>query len=106
MLVDQALRFVFGVLLKKKCEVVRHLDEFSSIIDNQLSHHRISIIYSDGGGEYTSDEFKAPFTARGITQKFTNADSPEENQLAEKANEYVFNKVRANPALSGLPIFL
>ncbi len=104
--IDQASRYIFGKLLKSKDAAVLHLNELTSELDNQRRDSRISNIYSDGGGEYTSATFKAACTSRGISQKFTNADTPEENHLAEKTNEYVFNKVRVYMTLSGLPATL
>ncbi|KAF0740163.1 hypothetical protein Ae201684_004397 [Aphanomyces euteiches] len=100
---DHASRFIFACLLKSKDETVLHLDELTSELDNQRRDSRISNIYSDGGGEYTSASFRAACTARGIKQKFTNAHTPEENHLAEKTNEYLFNKVRVYMTMSGLP---
>ncbi|KAH9095102.1 hypothetical protein LEN26_017922, partial [Aphanomyces euteiches] len=103
MFVDQASRFIFGKLLKTKGDAIHHLDDLTSKLDNQLPDSRISNLYTDGGGEYASSTFKAACQSRGITQKFTNAESPEENHLAEKTNEYVFNKIRVYMTLSGLP---
>ncbi|RHZ18335.1 hypothetical protein DYB37_009270 [Aphanomyces astaci] len=60
------------------------------------------MLHTDGGGEYTSSAFKAACLARGIRQKFTNVETPEENHLAEKANEFVF-KIRTYLTISGLP---
>ena len=91
--IDHASRFIFGRLLKTKDEVVIHLDELTSELDNQRRDSRISNVHSDDGGEYTSSNFRAACYARGIRQKFTNAHTPEENHLAEKTNEYLFNKV-------------
>ncbi|KAH9111146.1 hypothetical protein LEN26_013118 [Aphanomyces euteiches] len=94
MFVDQASRYIFGKLLKKKNETTTHFTELTAHLDNQLRDSRIANIYTDGGGEYTSQEFRAACLSRGVTQKFTNADTPEENNLAEKTNEFVFNKIR------------
>ncbi|KAF0726422.1 hypothetical protein Ae201684P_021073 [Aphanomyces euteiches] len=106
MFVDQASRYIFGKLLKKKNETTTHFTELTAHLDNQLRDSRIANIYTDGGGEYTSQEFRAACLSRGVTQKFTNADTPEENHLAEKTNEFVFNKIRVYMTLSGLPATL
>ncbi|KAH9103709.1 hypothetical protein AeMF1_020023 [Aphanomyces euteiches] len=103
MFIDQASRFIFGKLLKTKDDTILHLEELTSTIDGELQDSRISTLYSDGGGEYTSATFKAACLSRGIKQKFTNTDTPEENHLAEKGNEMVFNKIRVYITLSGLP---
>ncbi|RHY22600.1 hypothetical protein DYB32_009452, partial [Aphanomyces invadans] len=106
MFIDQASRFVFGRLLKKKDATITHLDELTTLLDNQLPDARIGTLYTDGGGEYTGATFKAACLSRGILQKFTNAECPEENHLAEKTNEFVFNKIRVYLTLSGLPTTL
>ncbi|KAH9150923.1 hypothetical protein AeRB84_006344 [Aphanomyces euteiches] len=103
MFIDQASRCIFGKLLKTKDDAIIHLEELTTTIDGQLQDSRISTLYSDGGGEYTSAAFKAACLSRGIRQNFTNADTPEENHLAEKGNEMVFNKIRVYMTLSGLP---
>ncbi|KAH9182462.1 hypothetical protein AeNC1_015563 [Aphanomyces euteiches] len=103
MFVDQASRYIFGQLLRTKADAILHLNEITTKLDNQLPDSRISNLYTDGGGEYASSTFKAACHSRGITQKFTNAETPEENHLAEKTNEYVFNKIRVYMTLCGLP---
>jgi len=106
MFIDQASRFVFGRLLKKKHEAVHHLDELTSTVANQVADTRIGRLVTDSGGEYTGDVFRASCEARGIKQLSTNAHTPEENHLAEKTNEYVFNKVRVLMTMTGLPTTL
>ncbi|KAF0727747.1 hypothetical protein Ae201684_014263 [Aphanomyces euteiches] len=103
MFIDQASRYIFGQLLKTKADAILHLNDVTTKLDNQLPDSRISNLYTDGGGEYASSTFRAACQSRGITQKFTNTETPEENHLAEKTNEHVFNKVRIYMTLSGLP---
>ncbi|RHZ39671.1 hypothetical protein DYB26_014732, partial [Aphanomyces astaci] len=55
-----------------------------------------------GVGSTQAPRSKPPAIARGIRQKFTNVETPEENHLAEKANEFVF-KIRTYLTISGLP---
>ncbi|KAF0757313.1 hypothetical protein AaE_004305 [Aphanomyces astaci] len=88
MFIDQASRYIFGKLLKTKDDVILHLDALVSDLNSQLPHARVRMLHTDGGGEYTSSAFKAACLARGIRQKFTNVETPEENHLAEKANEF------------------
>jgi len=103
MLIDQASRLIFGRLLKKKHEAVHHLDELTTTLSNQVPDARIGRLVTDSGGEYTGSVFRASCEARGIRQLFTNAHAPEESHLAEKSNEYVFNKVRVLMTMTGLP---
>jgi transposase InsO family protein len=103
MFIDQASRYVFGKLLKTKDDTTLHLDEITSTLDARLPGARVRMLHTDGGGEYTGHAFRAACSARGIVQKFTNAETPEESHLAEKTNEYVFNKIRTYLTITGLP---
>ncbi|RHZ09113.1 hypothetical protein DYB31_005795 [Aphanomyces astaci] len=103
MFIDQASRYIFGKLLKTKDDTILHLDALVSDLNSQLPHARVRMLHTDGGEEYTSSAFKAACLARGIRQKFTNVETPEENYLAEKANEFVFNKIRTYLTISSLP---
>ncbi|RHY74998.1 hypothetical protein DYB30_013091, partial [Aphanomyces astaci] len=103
MFIDQASRYIFGKLLKTKDDTILYLDALMSDLNSQLPHTRVRMLHTDGGGEYTSSAFKAACLARGIRQKFTNVETPAENHLAEKANEFVFNKIRTYLTISGLP---
>jgi len=103
MFIDQASRYVFGKLIKTKDDAILHLDDITSTLDSRLPGARVRMLHTDGGGEYTGHAFRAACSARGIVQKFTNADTPEENHLAEKTNEYVFNKIRTYLTMTGLP---
>ena len=105
MYIDQASRFIWGRLLTTKDDATLHLGELADSMTSEHPDIRIRRLYTDGGGEYTSATFRAACDARGITQKFTNKESPEENHLAEKANEYVFNKIRVLLTMTGLPLW-
>ncbi|RHY52496.1 hypothetical protein DYB38_011721, partial [Aphanomyces astaci] len=102
MFIDQASRYIFGKLLKTKDDTILHLDALVSDLNSQLPHARVRMLHTDGGEECTSSAFKAACLARGIHQKFTNVETPEENHLAEKANEFVFNKIRTYLTISSL----
>ncbi|RLO01397.1 hypothetical protein DYB28_004572, partial [Aphanomyces astaci] len=103
MFIDQASRYIFGKLLNTKDDTILHLDALVSDLNSQIPHTRVRMLHTDGGGEYTSSAFKAACLARGIRQKFTNVETPAENHLAEKANEFVFSKIRTYLTISGLP---
>jgi len=50
MFINQAFRFVFGRLLKKKHEAVHRLDELTSTVANQVADTRIGRLVTDSGG--------------------------------------------------------
>ncbi|RHY79828.1 hypothetical protein DYB26_005045, partial [Aphanomyces astaci] len=103
MFIDQASRHIFGKLLKTKDDTILHVDALVSDLNSQLPHTCVRMLHTNGGGEYTSSAFKAACLARGIRQKFANVETPEENHLAEKANEFVFKQIRTYLTISGLP---
>ena len=49
---------------------------------------------SDGGGEYTSKEFKQYLKEEGIIQKITPPYTPQRNGVAERFNRTIIEKVR------------
>ncbi|RQM20006.1 hypothetical protein B5M09_012057, partial [Aphanomyces astaci] len=93
MFIDKASRYIFGKLLKAKDATILHLDALVSDLNSQLPHTRVRMLHTDGVGSTQAPRSKLPAIARGIRQKFTNVETPEENHLAEKANEFVF-KIR------------
>ena len=50
---------------------------------------------TDGGGEYTSKEFKRFCQSRGIKREITIPHTPEQNRVAERAWRTLFNATRA-----------
>ena len=50
-----------------------------------LEHGYAQIIYSDGAGAYSSQEFENFVTQNGMTQKFSSPRHPSSNAVAESA---------------------
>ncbi len=88
MFTDVASRYIFGRLLHKKSDTVTHLTEIFTLLDNQVQITDYKPIYRRRWRIYRH------YVLTGITQKYTNPGDSEENHLAEKANEYIFDKIR------------
>ncbi len=50
---------------------------------------------SDGGGEYSSNEFKEYLKEEGIIHRITPPYTPERNGIAERYNRTIIEKVRS-----------
>jgi transposase InsO family protein len=58
---------------------------------------------SDQGGEFSSNALSEFCDTLGIVQKFTNAYSPQENGIVERANGIVLPRLRAMRTVTHLP---
>lgn len=59
------------------------------------SGHKLKILRSDRGGEYTSNIFKSYCSEEGIRQQFTAAYSPQQNGIAERKNRTILDMTRS-----------
>ena len=63
------------------------------MIETQTSK-KIKKLRSDKGGEYKNDLFLKVFQDEGIVRHFTNIDSLQQNEVAERMNHTLLKKVR------------
>jgi transposase InsO family protein len=82
---DDATRFARVFLMKAKSETFQKFKEYLAESERQLES-KLKILRSDGGGEYTSQEFEQFLKARGIKHEITNAHTPQENGVSERLN--------------------
>ena len=47
---------------------------------------QVNYFQSDGGGKYSSGRFAKYLKSKEIHHKFTNSDTPQENNVTERAN--------------------
>jgi GAG-pre-integrase domain len=93
---------VWVVGLYKKSDVLGHLKTFVSHVENE-TRHKVKVLCSDGGGEYTGNAPSAYLASKGIKHKVTTADMPQHNRVAEQMNCTLMDKVRSMLDDSGLP---
>jgi len=72
---DNHFRKSWVYFLKHKSETVDKFLIFKKLLENKTGH-RIQVLYSNWGGEYTSTEFSNIYKASGIRRKFTQAHTP------------------------------
>ena len=93
--------WVFPIQYKSQCFSI--FKSFKSKVENQLNF-KISSLHCDNGGEYTGNEFLSFLESNGIQALFTAPYSPEQNGVAERLNQTLFNTVRCllndSPCLS------
>ena len=88
---DELTRYSYVAFCQRKSQVKERFVEFLNWV--KLQGHRVRLLNSDGGGEYTSNEnahMASEFTkicrAQDIEQQFTSAHTPSQNGIAERLN--------------------
>ena len=103
--IDDATRYATIYLIKKKHEVLDKFKEYVNLVENHtgrqvsklniLNNGRVKNIRSDGGGEYSSNEFIKYCADKGIVHQFSNPHTPEQNGVAERLNRTLVESVRS-----------
>ncbi|MGU4934749.1 hypothetical protein MAY13_22760, partial [Escherichia coli] len=91
--------------MKSKDEVFNKFQEFKDSIKN-LAGKKIMILWSDNGGEYTSNEFKAFCKGEGIKTELTTPYTPQQNGIAERKNRSIVEAAKAIIHDQNLPMHL
>ena len=79
---DRKSRFKFIYGIKKKSDVFEKFQEFKATYEKQTGK-QIKHFQSDGGGEYSSNEFREFLKANGIHYRETVRYTPQQNGIAE-----------------------
>lgn len=99
---DDSQRWTELTPLKLKSDEEEALEGFVETFENQRGI-RVKTIQSDRGGEYTSLRTKKYLRSKGITQRLTVHDTPEQNGVAERLNRTLVEHARAMLVESTLP---
>eukprot|EP00171_Calliarthron_tuberculosum_P002040 IDg2040t1 len=92
--IDDMSRWVTVYPMKVKSDCFTCFKHFQTFTERQTGK-KIKILRSDGGGEYTSNDFKAHLKQKGIQQQLTVAHTPQQNGVAERMNRTLKDLVRA-----------
>lgn len=92
--------------LKKKSENFTALKHYHAWVKKHRNKKGISILRSDRGGDYLSDEYDTYLKDEGITRELTVHDTPEQDGVSERLNRTVTEIGRALLIGAGLPKFL
>ena len=102
--IDVATRYSVVSLLKLKSDALSAAKKSLSMLESE-SGNRLKSLRTDGGGEYTSSEWKAYSEMPGheFDHQTTAPYSPEQNGLCERLNRTLIEKMRCIMIWSRLP---
>ena len=89
--------------LKKKSEVASKTKHFVEWVKTQTEKYPKNI-HTDGGGEYVNRDLNEFLEAHGINFEYTEANSPQQNGIAERINRTIIEGSSAMLIQAGLDI--
>ncbi|GJZ15212.1 putative ribonuclease H-like domain-containing protein [Tanacetum coccineum] len=99
---DAFSRFSWVFFLAKKDETVGILKEFIKLVENQLNK-KVKVIRSDNGTEFKNRDLIEFCRSKGIKRDYSNARTPQQNEVAERKNRTLIKAARTMLADSFLP---
>ena len=87
--------------MTQKSQALECFKEYQAMVEGPIGE-QIRILYTDRGGEYVGKVFKRYLMSQQIDHEETDAESPEQNGVAERLNRTVMDKARAMVAHMGL----
>ncbi|MDM1070863.1 DDE-type integrase/transposase/recombinase, partial [Myroides sp. 1372] len=103
--IDDHTRKVWVYFMKEKSEVFTHFQNFRMLAEKQTGL-QVKCLRSDGGGEYTSYEFKEYCRDHVIKRQYTTPHTPQQNGVAERMNRTLVEKARSMLKAKSLPNML
>ena len=101
LVIDDLSRYTSVYFLKYKSDALKCMDVFRTYAERKTGK-LLKNIRSDNGGEFTSKAFSLYCEQSGIVQQFTNAYTPEQNGVVERANRTIVDMSRAMMQEKGL----
>ena len=100
--IDDKTRYVWVYMLTRKDEVFQRFQEWKALVENS-SGHKVKVLRTDNGGEYTSNEFESYLKDEGIRHERTVPKTPEQNGVSERMNRTLVEMMRSMLIDSKLP---
>nr|GEV29686.1 putative ribonuclease H-like domain-containing protein [Tanacetum cinerariifolium] len=100
---DDFSRFTWTFFFKTKDETSGILRNFITEIEN-LKELRVNIIRCDNRGEFRNKEMNDFCSKKGIKREFSNARTPQQNEVAERRNRTLIEAPRTMLADAKLPV--
>ena len=88
-------------ILKSKDQVLNKFEEWKAMVETQTGH-KVKVLRSDNGGEYTSKAFDAFLFKHGIVRQTSAPYTSEQNGVAEHANRTIVEMARCMLYAQGL----
>ncbi|KAE8897675.1 hypothetical protein PF005_g9560 [Phytophthora fragariae] len=95
LVIDEATRYKWVFLLEKKSEATHYIIMLLNELRTQCNKYQVQRLFSDKGGEFEGNELRVLCEKEGVILRSTNAYSPQENGIAERANGVVIPRIRA-----------
>ena len=100
--IDDASRKVWVYFLKTKGQVFEYFKKFHAMTEREKGKP-LKCLYTDNGGEYTSNGFKSYYSKKGIRHEETVPSTPQQNGVAERMDRTFVEKVRCMLRMTNLP---
>lgn len=100
--IDEFSRMLWLYLLKTKKEAFELFQRFKVLVEKQ-SGRCIKVLRTDGGGEYTSNDFEKFCNNHGIVHEITAPYTPQHNGRAERRNKTILDMARSMLKEKALP---
>nr|GFC72263.1 putative ribonuclease H-like domain-containing protein [Tanacetum cinerariifolium] len=100
---DDFSMFTWTFFLRTKDETSSILRNFITEMEN-LKDHKVKIIKCDNGREFKNKEINELYTIKVIKREFSNARTPQQNEVAEKRNRTLIEAARTMLADAKLPV--
>jgi len=101
--------FVDGFSHYVRVKPIRSKDEASKVLKEWITCSEIetgekaNLLRTDGGGKYMGMEFQEWLRSRGMHHEVMNANTPQENRVAERLNRTILEMMRTMMHESDLP---
>jgi len=91
--IDDAMSHMDDYILKYKSEALETFNEWKALREKESGKH-VKRFRTDGGGEYTSKKFAHDLKSEGILKETTTPYTPQSNEVVERANRMIMERVR------------
>ena len=100
--IDDYTHYTRVYVLKQKSEVFDKFLKWKALVENQ-SGHKLKVLRTNRGGEYTSTEFEKFLQSAGVCHEMTVPKTPEQNGVAERMNPTLLESVQSMLSGANLP---
>jgi hypothetical protein len=101
--IDGFSKFTWFFPLKHRSQVLSIFMHFKSTIETLLNH-KLKVIRTDCGGEYTDTAFQQYYSTNGIFHQFTCPHTPQQNGVAERKLQHIIETALSLISQSYLPL--
>ena len=101
-IIDDYLSYPWGFTLKRKSDAVQVFKDWRVKLERETGH-KVGIVQTDGGGEYTGLEYESMLKREGITHQTTAPYTSVQNGKSERLHRTIMGRARAMHLDAKLP---